>query len=183
MIFEELKLKGSFLIKPEPFNDERGFFLRSFCAEEFSKNNLESSFIQMNHSGTVGAGSIRGMHFQYPPFAEVKVVKCIKGAILDVIVDLRKDSPTFLKWVGVELNEINKQSLYVPKGFAHGFQALENYVEIVYMVSQVYKKENEGGVRFDDSLIGIEWQLPLSKISDKDIAIPYLDETFKGIMV
>jgi len=181
MIFKELNLKGAFLITPEPFTDDRGFFLRSFCSNEFAQHGLVNTFIQMNHSGTKTVGSIRGMHFQYPPFAEVKVVKCTKGAIIDIIIDLRKDSPTFLQWESIELNEENKQAVYIPQGFAHGFQTLTENAEIIYLVSQVYNRENEGGVRFDDPAIGIKWRLPVTKMSEKDQQIPYINSSFNGI--
>lgn len=181
MVFSELKLKGAFVIKPEPFIDNRGFFLRSFCTEEFAQQGLVNTFLQINHSGTNTIGSIRGMHFQYPPYAEVKVVKCTKGAIIDIIIDLRKDSPTFLQWESIELNEENKQAVYIPQGFAHGFQTLTENAEIIYLVSQVYNRENEGGVRFDDPAIGIKWRLPVTKMSEKDQQIPYIKSSFKGI--
>jgi dTDP-4-dehydrorhamnose 3,5-epimerase len=182
MIFEELHLKGAFSIKPTSFEDHRGFFARWFCEGEFSKNGLNTKFVQCNHSGTTGAGSLRGMHFQYAPDAEVKMIKCIVGKIFDVIVDLRKDSPTFLQWVGVELSETNKEMLYVPKGFAHGFQSLTERSEIIYMVSDFYNRGSEGGVRFDDKAIGIKWPLAPDKISDKDLAIPLLDiQNFEGV--
>jgi dTDP-4-dehydrorhamnose 3,5-epimerase len=181
MIFNELTLKGAFIITPEPFTDNRGFFLRSFCTKEFIQKDLVSTFLQINHSGTKDVGSIRGMHFQYPPYAEVKVVKCIKGAIFDVIIDLRKNSPTFLKWEGIELNERNKQSIYIPQGFAHGFQTLTNDAEIIYLVSQVYNKESEGGIRFSDPAVAINWKVPVATISEKDLSIPYINSSFKGI--
>jgi dTDP-4-dehydrorhamnose 3,5-epimerase len=183
MIFQELNLSGAFLISSEPFEDHRGFFLRTFCKEHFEGNNLISSFVQANHSGTAESGSIRGMHFQYPPYSEVKLVRCIKGAIFDVIIDLRQSSKTFLQWEGVELNEDNRYSMYVPEGFAHGFQSLTDNSEIVYMVSQVYNKASEGGVRFDDPAVNIKWKKPLSQISEKDLSIPFLDKNFKGIAV
>jgi dTDP-4-dehydrorhamnose 3,5-epimerase len=123
------------------------------------------------------------MHFQYPPYAEVKVVKCIKGAIIDVIIDLRKNSPTFLQWESFELNEENKQSIYIPQGFAHGFQTLTENAEIIYMVSQVYNSESEGGIRFDDPAIGIKWKLPVTTVSQKDQQIPYINSSFKGINI
>ena len=181
MIFKELNLKGAFLITPEPYTDNRGFFLRSFCSNEFAQQGLENTFIQMNHSGTKTVGSIRGMHFQYPPYSEIKVVKCIKGAIFDVLIDLRKDSPTFLQWQAVELNVENMQSVYIPEGFAHGFQTLTDDAEIIYLVSNVYNKESEGGIRFDDPAIAIKWKVPVTIMSEKDLGIPYINSTFKGI--
>jgi dTDP-4-dehydrorhamnose 3,5-epimerase len=181
MTFDALQLNGAFVITPNPFVDNRGFFLRSFCTKEFGEQGLSNTFVQINHSGTKGIGSIRGMHFQYPPFAEVKVVKCTKGAIFDVIIDLRKDSPTFLKWEGVELSEENKRSIYIPQGFAHGFQTLTDDAEIIYLVSQFYNKESEGGIRYDEPAVNINWKLPVANISEKDLSIPHIDSSFKGI--
>lgn len=182
MRFTETILKGSYLIVPDLFEDHRGFFSRWFCSTEFRELGLTTEFVQCNHSGTAGKGSIRGMHFQLPPHAEVKLVKCVAGKIFDVIIDLRKGSPTFLKWFGTELSTENKTMLYIPKGFAHGFQTLSEDAEIIYMVSSTYKKEAESGVRYNDPMIGIEWPLPLLKISEKDQHIPMLDsQSFKGI--
>ncbi len=182
MIFEETNLKGAFQINPEPFEDNRGFFARWFCEKEFSQRGLESVFLQCNQSGTSGLGSIRGMHFQMPPFSEVKLVKCIVGSIYDVIVDVRKDSPTFLKWYGVKLSAKTRNMLYIPKGFAHGFQTLEEESEIIYMVSSVYSKNHENGIRYDDQAVKIDWPLERNKISEKDLAIQSIDRSnFTGI--
>lgn len=181
MKFNKTSLEGAYTIIPEPFIDNRGFFLRSFCIEEFAQQGLSNTFLQINHSGTKGKGSIRGMHFQFPPYAEVKVVKCTKGAIFDVIIDLRKNSSTFLQWESFELSEENKHMVYIPQGFAHGFQTLTDDAEIIYLVSQVYNKASEGGIRFDDPAVGIKWKLPVATISEKDVSIPYINSTFKGI--
>jgi dTDP-4-dehydrorhamnose 3,5-epimerase len=181
MIFNPLPLKGAFTIDVQPFEDNRGFFTRTFCEEEFAKHNLVQHFVQANHSGTIGKGIIRGMHFQHAPYCEVKLVKCVQGAIFDVIVDVRKDSPTFLQWFGAELTSENKRMMYVPAGFAHGFQSLTDYSEITYMVSSFYNKASESGVRYDDSKVNIEWPLPVSLVSDKDLIIPLIDETFSAV--
>jgi dTDP-4-dehydrorhamnose 3,5-epimerase len=182
MRFTETILKDSYLIVPDLFEDHRGFFSRWYCNHEFGERGLTTGFVQCNHSGTTGKGSIRGMHFQLPPHAEVKLVKCVAGKIFDVIIDIRQGSPTFLKWFGTELSAENKTMLYIPKGFAHGFQTLTEEAEIFYMVSSTYKKEAESGVRYNDPMIGIEWPLPLLKISEKDQQIPMLDsQSFKGI--
>lgn len=183
MIFNPLDLNGAFTIDVEPFKDNRGFFTRTFCEREFAKQNLIQHFVQSNHSGTLGKGVIRGMHFQHPPFAEVKLVKCVQGAVYDVIIDVRKDSPTFLKWFGAELNAENKRMMYVPEGFAHGFQTLTEYSEITYMVSNFYNKESERGIRYNDPEIRIDWPLPVSLVSDKDMHIPLVNEEFKGIIL
>jgi dTDP-4-dehydrorhamnose 3,5-epimerase len=184
MLFEETKLKGSFIVSPKPFEDDRGFFARWYCDNEFAEQGLYTSYTQCNQSGTNGRGSIRGMHFQKPPYAEVKLVKCVSGKILDVIVDIRKGSETFLQWFGIELSTENKKALYVPKGFAHGFQALTDYAEIIYMVSDPYNKESEGGIRYNDEKVGIAWPMPVNKISGKDLDIPLLSSTsFTGVIV
>jgi dTDP-4-dehydrorhamnose 3,5-epimerase len=157
------------VITPAPFTDERGFFVRVFDHEE-----LGIEITQINHSMTKVKGSIRGMHFQRAPFAEVKIVKCLKGSIFDVAVDLRKDSPTYLKWHGEVLSAENLKMLVVPQGFAHGFQSLEDDVEITYFCSAPYNPESEGAVRYSDPKIGIEWPLPVSVVSAKDKVHPLL---------
>jgi len=183
MIFNPANLAGAFTIEVQPFQDNRGFFTRTFCEREFAEHNLVQHFVQANHSGSHGKGVIRGMHFQYPPFSEVKVVKCVQGAIFDVIVDVRAGSATFLKWFGAELTAENRRMMYVPAGFAHGIQTLTDYSEITYMVSNFYNKESEGGVRYDDPQVNIEWPLPVSLVSDKDLKIALVDSLFKGVVL
>jgi len=181
MKFTELHLKGAYLIETTPFQDQRGFFTRTFCENEFAEHGLKQHFVQANHSGTFGKGIIRGMHFQRPPHAEVKVLKCIKGSIFDVIVDCRKGSDTFLQWYGVELSAEKKNMLYVPAGFAHGFQSLEEETEITYLVGAFYNKESEGGIHHLDPKVNIKWPLPVLLTSDKDAVIPFVDENFVPI--
>jgi dTDP-4-dehydrorhamnose 3,5-epimerase len=181
MIFNPTPLAGAYTINVTPFEDNRGFFTRTFCEKEFAEHNLIEHFVQANHSGTKGKGVIRGMHFQHQPHSEVKLVKCVQGAIFDVIVDVRKDSPTFLKWFGAELSATNKTMMYVPAGFAHGFQSLTDYSEITYMVSNFYNKEAEGGVKYNDPTVNIQWPLPVSLVSDKDEAIAYINENFTAV--
>ena len=183
MIFNPLSLSGAFTIDVQPFQDSRGFFTRTFCENDFGEQGLVQHFVQANHSGTNGKGVIRGMHFQYPPHAETKLVKCVQGAIFDVIIDVRSGSATFLKWYGSELSAENKRMMYVPVGFAHGFQSLTEYSEITYMVSGFYNKESEGGVRYDDEKVKIDWPLPASLVSDKDLKIPLVDAGFKGVIL
>ena len=183
MIFNPLQLNGAFTIDVQPFQDSRGFFTRTFCEREFAEHKLEQHFVQANHSGTHGKGVIRGMHFQHAPFCETKLVKCIQGAIFDVIVDVRAGSPTFLQWFGAELSAENKRMMYVPQGFAHGFQSLSEYSEISYMVSAFYNKESEGGIRYDDTAVNIKWPLPVSLVSDKDQVIPIIDTNFAGVIL
>jgi len=168
MIFKPLPLEGAHLIQLEKFSDERGFFARYFCKEEFKKTGLESEFVQVNNSLSRKKGTLRGLHFQRPPQAEVKLVRCIKGAIWDVIVDIRKGSKTYGKWVGAELNEENRDMMYVPKGFAHGFISLTEDSEILYMVSATYNPELEGTLRWDDPVHGIEWPIQPRVLSKKD---------------
>lgn len=181
MTFIPITLDGCFIVEASPFKDERGWFIRTYCEEVFTKNNLNTKWLQMNHSCTTQKGTIRGLHFQYPPFQEIKLVRCISGGVLDIVVDLRKDSPTFLKYFGVELTEQNKKSIYIPKGFAHGFQTLTNNTQLVYMHSNAYIKESEGGLFYSDPLINIQWPLPLTEISERDKNHPLLTNQFKGI--
>lgn len=172
MKFKETSLKGAFLIEPEPREDERGFFARAFCQREFANAGLVSQFVQINNSYSVNKGTIRGMHYQIAPFAEVKVVRCIQGAFYDVIIDLRRESPTYRKCYGVELSARNRLALYVPEGFAHGFLTLEEKTEALYLVSQFYSPEHERGIRWDDPSFGIEWPFAPSTMSPKDSAHP-----------
>ena len=183
MIFNPLTLTGAFTIDVQPFQDNRGFFTRTFCKKEFEQHNLVQHFVQANHSGTHGKGVVRGMHFQYSPYCEVKLVKCVQGAIFDAIIDLRTGSSTFLQWFGAELSADNKKMMYVPAGFAHGFQTLTDYSEITYMVSNFYNKESEGGVKYDDAKVNIKWPLEVSLVSDNDMKIPLVDKTFTGVIL
>jgi dTDP-4-dehydrorhamnose 3,5-epimerase len=181
MIFNASKLKGAYIIDIQPFEDGRGFFTRTFCEKEFAVHNLVQHFVQANHSGTKGKGVIRGMHFQHSPHSEVKLVKCTQGSIFDVIIDVRKGSPTFLQWFGAELSAENKSMMYVPAGFAHGFQTLTDYSEATYMVSAFYNKESESGIRYNDEKVNIEWPLPVTLVSDKDLTTPLINENFEAV--
>jgi dTDP-4-dehydrorhamnose 3,5-epimerase len=172
MIFEETGLHGSFLVWMEPRNDERGWFSRFFCMEEFSQIGHSEEWVQMNHSYTREAGTIRGIHFQQEPFSEIKLVKCIAGKVFDVIVDLRKGSATYKRYFGIELSPSGPQMIYIPKGFAHGFQTLTDNVELIYFHSNPYTPAAEGGIRFDDPAIGINWPLEPGNISERDLRHP-----------
>ena len=183
MKFIEFDVKDVYVIEPVPFKDHRGHFSRVFCENEFKEINHSKRIVQINHSGTVKKGALRGMHFQYPPNAEVKIVKCISGYILDVAIDLRKDSPTFLKWHGEVLSAENMKMLYVPEGFAHGFQALEDNIEIIYFVTEFYSPKSEGGVRYNDPKINVKWPLEVSDLSNKDNSWPLIDNNFKAIKI
>jgi dTDP-4-dehydrorhamnose 3,5-epimerase len=168
MIFTELPLKGAYSINLSKREDERGFFARFFCEKEFQEMGLNTQWVQMNNSLSKLKGTIRGLHFQYPPNAEVKLIRCFRGAIWDVIVDIRKKSDTYGKWYGIELNEENRTMIYVPKGFAHGFISLTDNSEILYMVSSEYSKESEGTLKWNDPFHGIEWPIDPVIISEKD---------------
>jgi dTDP-4-dehydrorhamnose 3,5-epimerase len=168
MIFSQLPLNGAFLINIEPLEDERGFFARTFCKDEFKKHGIDFSCVQCNISFNKKKGTLRGMHYQAAPHEEAKIVSCIRGAIFDVIVDIRPDSPTFKKWYGTELSAKNHAMLYVPKGFAHGFQTLTDNAEVHYMMSEYYHPECASGIRWDDQVIMIKWPLQSKTIAKKD---------------
>lgn len=170
MIFTETRLKGAFIIDLERREDERGFFARAFCQNEFSDYGLKPIIAQANIASNLWKGTMRGMHFQYPPKAETKLVRCTRGAILDVIVDLRPESRTFLDHIAVELNQDNMTALYVPERFAHGYQALRDGTDTTYQVGEFYAPNAEGGLRYDDPQLNLHWPLPVSVISPKDQA-------------
>ena len=170
MLFSETELPGAFIVDLEPREDERGFFAREFCQEEFEAHGLKPVVVQANLAFNAKAGTLRGMHFQYPPAAETKLVRCVRGAILDIIVDLRPESPTYLRHIAVELNEDNWRALYVPERFAHGYQALKDKTVTSYHVGEVYTPSAEGGLLHDDPALCLKWPMPVSAISDKDRA-------------
>ena len=172
MIFKETKLKGAYVIEIEPIEDERGFFARSFCAEEFEKYGLNPSIAQCNISYNQKKGTLRGMHYQVAPHAETKLLRCTMGAIYDVIIDLRPDSPTFKQWVATELLANNRRMLYIPEGVAHGFQTLEDHTEVFYQISEFYHPESVRGVRWNDPLFGIFWPVDVQMISIVDQQYP-----------
>ena len=168
MIFNETKLKGAYILDIERREDSRGFFARSFCQKEFEAHGLKPIIAQANVAFNAKKGTLRGMHFQYPPTAETKLVRCTRGAILDIIVDLRPESPTYLDHIAVELSEDNQRFLYVPERFAHGYQALRDSTETSYQVGEFYTPGSEGGLRYDDSRLSLQWPLPVASISEKD---------------
>jgi dTDP-4-dehydrorhamnose 3,5-epimerase len=173
MIFTETALKGAYIIDLEPIEDDRGFFARTFCRKEFEDQGLIFEASQCNVAYNHRKGTLRGMHYQGAPHQEIKIIRCFRGAIYDVIVDLRSDSATFMKWIGVELSAKNRRMLYAPRDFAHGYQTLEDDTEIFYLVSESYHPESERGVRWDDPAFGIEWPAPHEKIiSAKDRGLP-----------
>lgn len=172
MLFNKTKLKDAYIIELEKIEDERGFFARTWDEEKFDNLGLNSKIVQCNMSLSKQKGIIRGMHYQLEPHQEAKFIRCTKGAIYDVIIDLRKDSETFKQWLGVELTERNYNMLYVPEGFAHGFQTLEPMTEVFYQVSESYHPESERGVRWDDPMFGISWPIDEKIISKKDMSHP-----------
>lgn len=176
MIFKKLGLNDVFVVDLNKIEDERGFFSRYYCKDEFKTHNLETQWVQMNTTFTKNKGTVRGLHFQREPMLEAKTVRCFRGSIWDVIVDLRKDSSTFKNWLAIELNETNRSMLYVPKGFAHGFQTLQNNCELLYMHSEFYSPQYECGIRFDDPELNINWPLPIEFVSNRDSNLPQLNE-------
>ncbi|EKN62788.1 dTDP-4-dehydrorhamnose 3,5-epimerase [Schinkia azotoformans] len=170
------KIPCVLIIEPTVFKDSRGFFMESYNLKEFNKLDINYNFIQDNHSLSVPAGTIRGLHYQLHPKAQTKLVRCVKGAIFDVVVDIRKGSGTFGKWVSVMLSEHNKRQLLVPTGFAHGFCTLVDNTEVTYKVDEYYSPENDRGILWNDSEIGIDWPVSDPILSDKDKIHPLLKE-------
>jgi|TARA_B110000495_G_C22741778_1_gene434906 dTDP-4-dehydrorhamnose 3,5-epimerase len=168
MIFTKAKLEDVKIIEIEKHEDERGFFARQWDSELFKKEKLNSKIRQCNISSTIKKGTIRGMHYQKKPFEEVKLVRCTNGKIYDIVIDLRKNSKTYKQWEGFELSENNFKTLYIPEGFAHGFQALEDYSVIFYQVSQEYSPKHETGIRWNDPVFNISWPLSPPILSEKD---------------
>jgi dTDP-4-dehydrorhamnose 3,5-epimerase len=172
MEFRPLELEGAYEILLQPRADDRGAFSRVFCTDEFAKHGLETRYVQTNTSWNFKAGTLRGMHLQRPPHGEVKVVRCTRGAVVDVIVDLRPDSKTYKKWIGLELTEEKRNSIYVPIGFAHGYQALRDNSEVFYMVSAAYAPAHEVGYRWNDPAWNIDWPIKAPILSPKDAVHP-----------
>jgi len=172
MLFTETALSGAYVIDAEPRRDFRGFFARTFCQMEFEAHGLKPLIAQAYVGFSPCKGTLRGLHFQYPPAAETKIVRCTRGAILDIIIDLRPESPTYLQHIAVELTEDNLRALYVPERFAHGYQTLEDDTEILYSTSEFYAPESARGYRYDDSAFGIVWPLPVTSISAADLSWP-----------
>lgn len=176
MIFTPLPIAGAFRIDPEPIGDDRGSFARIFCAEEFAAQGLETRWVQMNASYSAHKGTLRGLHFQRPPAAEAKLVRCVRGAMFDVLVDMRRGSDSFGRWTALELVAAQGTMVYVPQGVAHGFQTLAPDTAVLYCHSAAYNRDHEGGLRFDDDGVGIDWPLPVSEISDRDQSHPLLSD-------
>lgn len=172
MKIEALELEGSFEITLNPIGDHRGFFERTYCKDTFAAHGLVTEWMQENQSFSKAKGTVRGMHFQAPPFAETKLIRVVRGAVLDAFIDLRKDSPTFGQWDAIELSEDNHKCLYIPKGFAHGFCSLTENVLIQYKIDANYSPEHEGGVIWNDPDIGIDWKVDDPTISPRDAQLP-----------
>lgn len=173
--FTETYLNGNYLITLKPKEDERGFFARYFCEREFSDQGLNTKWVQINNSMSKNKGTLRGLHYQKEPYAEVKLIRCLKGSIWDVVVDLRENSETFGKWFGAKLSDQNRKMMYVPKGFAHGFVTLEQNTEILYLVSSFYVPDSEGILIWNDPKVKIDWPIKYEVISNKDINGSKLD--------
>lgn len=183
MKFIETSLKGSFIIEPESFTDQRGMFERLFCENEFQEIGLFKRLVQINLSFTRMAGVLRGMHYQNPPWAEAKIVRCLRGSVYDVIIDLRKGSNTIFQWHGEILSSDNKRMLYIPEGFAHGFQTLEQNCELLYFHSEFYNSGNQKAILYNDPKINIEWPMVVSDISERDKNHDLLTQDYEGIIL
>lgn len=180
---DETPLHGLFVVSRKTMADERGFLSRLFCAEDLAAFGWQGHLAQLNETGTRQKGTVRGMHFQHPPHAEIKLVTCTRGRILDIAVDIRAQSPTFLQYFAVELSEENACSLLIPKGFAHGFQALTDDVRMIYAHSQAYAASSEGGLNPQDPALGIDWPLPVINLSPRDAVHPLLSPDYRGVAV
>ncbi len=179
MIYRETELHGVFLIEPELKRDERGFFMRLWCRAEFEKRGLQKSFSQYSLASNEKKGTLRGMHFQRPPFQEVKLIHCIQGAIYDVVIDLRQASPTYKRWFAAELSHDNRQMLYIPEGCAHGYQTLQDHTEVVYQISMPYEREAGAGIRWNDPAFNIPWpEVPERTISQRDSVWPDFNASY-----
>jgi dTDP-4-dehydrorhamnose 3,5-epimerase len=181
MKFHATPLAGLFVVETEPRGDARGRFVRVFCEQEFAPLRAGLRFVQVNLSRTQGRGSLRGLHFQHPPAAEAKLIRCVRGRVFDVAVDLRAGSPTFLRWHAQELDADNDREFFIPEGFAHGFQVLSDEAELLYQHTAPYTPAREGGVRHDDTRLGITWPLPALNVSARDAALPVIQPGFEGI--
>ncbi|SVE03487.1 uncharacterized protein METZ01_LOCUS456341 [marine metagenome] len=176
MIFNELPLKGAYTIDLEKREDGRGFFARYWCKKKFEELGLDTNIVQINNSVSTQKGTLRGLHYQRPPKAETRIVRCIRGSIWDVIVDIREGSSTYGKWYSTELNDNNRTMMYVPQGFAHGFQTMVDNVELLYLHSEFYSIGDGGGLFYNDKDVAIDWPLPVSVISKRDRSHPALNE-------
>ncbi|MBS1644359.1 MAG: dTDP-4-dehydrorhamnose 3,5-epimerase [Bacteroidetes bacterium] len=183
MEFQNTSIDGLVTINLKTFEDDRGWFARTFCKREFGAIGHTAEWTQMNHSFTKQKATIRGLHYQIPPFSEVKMIRCIAGEVFDVAIDLREHSKTFLQWHGEILSAKNRKMLYIPAGFAHGFQTLSEDCELIYHHTSYYEPNFEAGIRYDDPVLNVQWPLPPALVSERDRGLPYLSTNFKGIQV
>ena len=181
--FSDTKISKLLVGKRSKFENNVGTFERLYCKNEFKNIGFLSEVVQINKNFTYHAGTLRGLHFQFPPFAEEKIITCLKGSVYDVALDIRKDSPTFLHWHGEVLSESNNKCVFIPKGFAHGFLTLEDNCEILYFHSEFYSQENEGGILYNDPRINIKWPNKVKYLSDRDKKHLFLEQSFKGIVI
>ena len=181
--FVNTSISGLRVVQRKPIKDDRGAFIRMFCAKEFKEIGLTKPIVQINRSVNRHKGMVRGLHFQYPPFAETKIVSCLKGEIMDVVVDLRQGSETFLHWHGEVLSDENERALFIPEGFAHGFQTLGDDCELLYLHTEYYSREKEGALNVLDPRLNISWPLPIFELSQRDRDHPFMDEKFSGVNI
>lgn len=181
MEFIKTYLEGLYVIKHHVHSDDRGLFSRTFCKQEFNSIGFNKEFVQFNHSFNLKKGTLRGMHFQNIPFCEYKLIRCIAGSVFDVAVDVRKNSPTFLQHFSIELSSSNFLSILIPEGFAHGFQTLQDNTSLIYHHTQFFNNKSDSGLLYNDSLLSINWPLPIVNLSDKDKSYKNIDHNFKGI--
>jgi len=181
MKFEKTKIEGLLSISVDEFQDDRGSFFRTFCKKEFVNQGLDIEFVQINHSINKKKGTFRGFHFQKYPSSDSKLIRCVSGKVLDILVDIRKDSKTFLDYIKIELSEENNKLVYVPEGVAHGFISLEDNSHLIYHHTAFYDPKSEGSVNYLDPKIGIKLPIPIESISDKDLQAPFLNSNFNGI--
>lgn len=174
MKFTSLSLKDAYKIEYDPKTDERGSFFRTYCRDEFRQQKIDFDIVQTNYSITAKQGAVRGLHFQKAPFAEAKLIRCVRGKVFDVMVDLRSESPTYRQWFGYTISDTVLEALFLPAGFAHGFQTLSDVCHLEYAMSNVYNENASAGIRWDDPQLCIEWPLPVTTISEKDKALPTL---------
>jgi dTDP-4-dehydrorhamnose 3,5-epimerase len=179
--FHKTPLSGCYALELTPFSDERGWFARTYCTQEFGGIGHSAEWLQINHSFTKKKGTIRGLHYQHKPYSEIKLVRCIAGSVYDVVIDIRKDSASFLQWFSIELSAVNKKMIYIPEGFAHGFQTLSDDTELIYHHSAVYQPGSEGGIKYNDPVFNIQWPHEVSEISERDNKHPFIDSNFKAI--
>jgi dTDP-4-dehydrorhamnose 3,5-epimerase len=181
MIFNQIPLKDAYVIEIEPHQDNRGYFERLICRNEMMGIGLTKEIVQINHSFSKQKGTLRGMHYQVPPFTETRIIKCIKGSVFDVAIDIRKESPTFLKWFGLELTEGNNRMLFIPEGFAHGFQTLKNNSELLYFHTGYYNPQAEAAINYSDPLLKIKFPLKVTEISDRDKSHTFITDPHKEL--